>query len=159
MRAHKFSLVWLRESVVNLTELRARYIGAEKINGTQYAELPDKTASIIRQLEERDRRKSSILWKYFTEMQAVLTEMYRVLRTDAPAIIVVGPSIMHGIDVQTHHCLAEMAQETGFSVIGVVQRSLDRNKRMLPARFGKKTDAMIEQRMHEEYVIGLLKPA
>jgi hypothetical protein len=159
MRAHKFSLVWLRESVVNLTELRARYIGAEKINGTQYAELPDKTASIIRQLEERDRRKSSILWKYFTEMQAVLTEMYRVLRTDAPAIIVVGPSIMHGIDVQTHHCLAEMAQETGFSVIGVVQRSLDRNKRMMPARFGKKTDAMIEQRMHEEYVIGLLKPA
>jgi hypothetical protein len=121
--------------------------------------LPDKTASIIRQLEERDRRKSSILRKYCTEMQAVLTEMYRVLRTDAPAIIVVGPSIMHGIDVQTHHCLAEMAQETGFSVIGVVQRSLDRNKRMMPARFGKKTDAMIEQRMHEEYVIGLLKPA
>jgi hypothetical protein len=34
----------------------------------------------------------------------------------------------------------------------------DRNKRLLPARFGKKTDSMIEQRMHEEYVIGLLKP-
>jgi DNA modification methylase len=158
MRAHKFSLVWLRESVVNLTELRVRYIGSEKINGTQYAELPDKTASIIRQLEERDRRKSSILRKYFTEMQAVLADMYRVLRKDAPAIIVVGPSLMRGIDVQTHHCLAEMAQETGFSVIGVVQRSLDRNKRMMPARFGKKTDTMIEQRMHEEYVIGLLKP-
>jgi DNA modification methylase len=159
MRAHKFSLVWLREPVVNLTELRARYIGSEKLNGTQYAELPDKTASIVRQLEARDRRKSSILRKYFTEMRAVLAEMYRVLRQDAPAIIVVGPSIMRGIDVQTHHCLAEMAQETGFSVIGVVQRSLDRNKRMMPARFGKKTDTMIERRMHEEYVIGLLKPS
>jgi hypothetical protein len=43
-------------------------------------------------------------------------------------------------------------------VIGVVQRRLDRNKRMMPARFGKKTDSMIEQRLHEEYVIGLLKP-
>src|SRR5262249_8065941 len=30
MRAHKFPLVWLGESVVNLTELRARYIGSEK---------------------------------------------------------------------------------------------------------------------------------
>jgi DNA modification methylase len=159
MRAHKFPLVWLGESVVDLTQLRARYIGSEKINSTRYAELPDKTESIIRQLEERDRKKSSILRKYFTEMKVVLAEMYRVLRKDSPAIVVVGPSIMRGLDVQTHHCLAEIAQETGFSVIGVVQRRLDRNKRMLPARFGKKTDSMIEQRMHEEYVIGLLKPA
>jgi DNA modification methylase len=159
MRAHKFPLVWLGESVVDLTQLRARYIGSEKINSTRYAELTDKTESIIRQLAERDRKKSSILRKYFTEMKAVLAEMYRVLRKDSPAIVVVGPSIMRGLDVQTHHCLAEIAQETGFSVIGVVQRRLDRNKRMLPARFGKKTDSMIEQRMHEEYVIGLLKPA
>jgi DNA modification methylase len=159
MRAHKFPLVWLGVSVINLTELRARYIGSEKINGAQHAELPDKTASIIRQLAERDRKKSSILRKYFTEMKAVLAEMYRVLRQDSPAIIVVGPSIMRSIDVQTHHCLAEIAQEMGFDVIGVVQRSLDRNKRMMPARFGKQTDSMIEQRMHEEYVVGLLKPA
>jgi DNA modification methylase len=159
MRAHKFPLVWLGESVVNLTELRARYIGSERINGAQYAALPDKTEGIIRQLEKQDRKKSFILRKYFTEMQAVLAEMYRVLRKDSPAIIVVGPSIMRGIDVQTHHCLAEIAQETGFSVIGVGQRSLDRNRRMMPARFGKKTDSMIEQRMHEEYVIGLLKPS
>jgi len=159
MRAHKFSLVWLGESAVNLTELRARYIGSEKINSAQYAELPDKTESIIRELAKQDRKKSSILRKYFTEMKAVLAEMYRVLRKDSPAIVVVGPSIMRGIDVQTQYCLAEIAQEMGFSVIGVVQRSLDRNKRMMPARFGKKTDAMIEQRMHEEYVVGLLKPA
>jgi DNA modification methylase len=159
MRAHKFPLVWLGESVINLTELRTRYIGSEKINSAQDAELPDKTESLIRQLEKRDRKKSSILRKYFTEMKAVLAEMYRVLRKDSPAIVVIGPSIMRGIDVQTHHCLAEIAQETGFSVIGVVQRSLDRNKRMMPARFGKKTDSMIEQRMYEEYVIGLLKPA
>ena len=159
MRAHKFPLVWLGASVVNLTELRARYIGSEKINGAQYAGLPDKTESIIQELAKRDTKKSSILQKYFTEMQAVLAEMYRVLRKDSPAIVVVGPSMMRGIDVQTHHCLAEIAQETGFSVAGVVQRSLDRNKRMMPARFGKKTDSMIEQRMHEEYVIGLLKPA
>jgi len=104
-------------------------------------------------------KESAVLRKYFTEMQAVLAEMYRVLRKDSPAIVVVGSSIMRGIDVQTHHCLTEIAREKGFSVIDVVQRRLDRNKRMMPARFGKKTDAMIEQRLHEEYVTGLLKPA
>src|SRR5262249_43137138 len=116
MRAHKFPLVWLGESVVNLTELRARYIGSEKIKGPQHAGLPDQTEKIIREMAEQDRKKSSILRKYFTEMKAVLTEMCRVLRKDSPAIVVVGPSIMRGIDVQTHHCLAEIAQETGFGV-------------------------------------------
>ena len=57
------------------------------------------------------------------------------------------------------HILADIAGVVGFDVVGVARRLLDRNKRMMPARFGKKTDSMIEQRMHEEYVIGLLKPA
>ena len=54
-------------------------------------------------------------------------------------------------------CLADIAAEIGFDLVGVVQRVLDRNKRMMPARF-RKTDSMIEQRMHEEYVISLWNP-
>ena len=111
----------------------------------------------MRQLAQLDKSKSEILSKYFAEMTVVLTEMYRVLRHDAAAVVVVGPSIMRGIDVQTHQCLADIAAALGFEVVGVVQRLLDRNKRMMPARL-RKTDAMIEQRMHEEYVIGLWKP-
>ena len=91
-------------------------------------------------------------------MRRVISEMYRVLRNDSAAIIVVGTSTMRGIDVQTHTGLADIGAQVGFDVVGVVQRNLDRNKRMMPARFGKKSDSMIEQRMHEEYVIGLLKP-
>ena len=106
----------------------------------------------------RDPGKAAILRKYFIEMELVLSEIYRVLRADSPAIVVVGTSTMRDIDVQTHQCLADIAAEIGFDVVGVVQRVLDRNKRMMPARFGKKTDSMIEQRIHEEYVIGLLKP-
>jgi hypothetical protein len=84
--------------------------------------------------------------------------MQRVLRPDSAAVIVVGTSVMRGIDVQTHSCLADIADRLGFDVVGIAKRNLDRNKRMMPARFGKKSDSMIEQRMHEEYVIGLLKP-
>ena len=157
MRAHKFPLVWLGKSVANLTNLRAQYIGSEKNIIAQYAELPNITSATILQLEQHDRKKSSILRKYFSEMKSVLIEMYRVLRKDSPAIIVVGPSIMRGINVQTHQCLAEIADDIGFEVVGIAQRILDRNKRMMPARFGRKTNSMIEQRMHEEYVIGLLK--
>ncbi|MCZ6872470.1 MAG: hypothetical protein O7G88_02910 [bacterium] len=158
MRAHKFSLVWFGKSIEHLSQLRATYIGSERLSSTPGMMLPDRPERIMRQLAERDGSKSKMLRKYFSEMQAVLAEMYRVLRHDAAAIVVVGPSVMRGINVQTHYCLADMAAGLGFDVVGVVRRILDRNKRMMPARFGTKTNATIEQRMHEEYVIGLLKP-
>lgn len=158
MRAHKFSLVWLGESLANLTELRAEYLGSERVGHLQPSVLPNRPESIIRLLSERDKKKAAILLKYFVEMREVLAEVRRVLRTGSAAIVVVGTSVMRDIDVQTHFCLADIAAELGFDVVRVAQRVLDRNKRMMPARFGRKADSMIEQRMHEEYVIGLLKP-
>lgn len=158
MRAHKFSLVWFGETVADLSKLRAGYIGSERVGHTKYTALPDRPEMIIRQLAERDSSKAAILRKYFVEMQSVLAEMYRVLRHNSAAIVVVGASVMRGIEVQTHYCLADIAAGLGFDVVGIAQRVLDRNKRMMPTRFGKKTDSMIEQRIHEEYVIGLLKP-
>ncbi|MDZ7379884.1 MAG: site-specific DNA-methyltransferase [candidate division KSB1 bacterium] len=169
MRAHKFSLVWLGKSVGHLAALRAAYIGSERVKGTQVTTLaplcgrrglspfPVRPAQIIHALAQVDQSKSAILAQYLTDMRAVLAEMYRVLRSGAAAVMVVGPSVMRGIHVQTHACLAAIAAELGFDVVGVVERQLDRNRRMLPARV-RKTDAMIEQRMHKEYVLGLWKP-
>lgn len=159
MRAHKFSLVWLGRPIAELAELRAEYIGSERVGKSLHSldGLPNRPETILRQLAERDAKKAAVLHKYFTEMKAVLAETYRVLRDDAAAIFVVGTSTMRQIDVQTQYCLADIAADVGFEVVGVVQRVLDRNKRMMPARFGQKTDSMIEQRMHEEYVIGLHK--
>jgi DNA modification methylase len=158
MRAHKFSLVWLGRTVSELSDLRSKYVGSERAGNTEYPPLPERTERIVSQLAEKDRGKARVLRKYYVEMGMILSEMYRVLQPGASAIMVVGTSIMRGIDVQTQYCLAEIAADIGFDVAGVVQRELDRNKRMMPARFGKKGDSMIEQRMHEECVIGLLKP-
>jgi hypothetical protein len=157
MRAHKFSLVWFGESVSNLSKLRAAYIGSERIDQMDHNGLPPKPLAIIENLQERDRRKSAILKKYFVEMKEVIFEMHRVLRKNSAAIVVVGTSVMRGLDIQTHSCLADIATEVNFEVVGIAQRALDRNKRMMPARFRKSAESQIEQRMHEEYVIGLLK--
>lgn len=159
MRAHKFSLVWLDQSVTSLSKLRAKYIGSERNARTKHAALRDRPRAIIEQLAERDPRKAAIVCKYFGEMRHVLAEMYRVLRGDSAAVVVVGTSLMRGIDVQTPLCLADIAAELGFDVVGIAPRVLDRNKRMMPTRFGKKSESVIEQRIHEEHVIGLLKPA
>jgi hypothetical protein len=150
--------VWFGASVIHLAKLRASYIGSEH-HHLPCAGLPERAETIIRQVTQHDHRKAHMLRTYLTAMRSVLAEMYRVLRHGACAIVVVGPSVMRGLHVQTHDYLADIATALGFDVVGVAPRRLDRNKRMMPARFGHNTDSLIEQRMHEEYVIGLLKPS
>jgi DNA modification methylase len=149
MRAHKFSLVWLGKPISELSKLRTVYIGSERLRSAPEGSLPGRTEEIVCSLKDRDLKKAGILRKYYLEMKIALSEMFRVLHEDSPAIVVVGTSTMRGMDVQTYLCLADIADEVGFDVVGIKERTLDRNKRMMPARFGKKADSLIEQRMHE----------
>lgn len=158
MRAHKFSLVWFGNSISDLSKLRAGYIGSERIRCAESDDLPDRPQRIIYELRQHDQKKGAILQKYFVEMKAMLSEAFRVLRDDSAAIVVVGASKMRGIDTQTQFCLADIGATLGFDVVGVTRRAMDRNKRMMPARFSKKNGSPIENRIHEEYVIGLFKP-
>lgn len=157
MRAHKFSLVWSGKKIRDLTELRSRYIGSERLGDLQPQYLGEHSEKIIQLLTDRDKKKAAILRKYLTEMRSVISEMYRVLQKDSAAIIVIGTSTMRDLDIETHLCLADIAQAIGFELVRISKRVLDRNKRMMPARFGKTKGSNIEQRIHEEYVIGLLK--
>lgn len=157
MRAHKFSLVWIGRPIEELARWRARYIGAERLGDFTPPPFPPETQSIVDALARRDTKRSRVLAKYLAEMRDVLAEMHRVLRPDAPAAVVVGTSIMRGLNIQTHLCLAEIATDVGFDLVRISERKLDRDRRMMPARFGKKS-SQIEERMHHEYVIGLLKP-
>ncbi|NLI97981.1 hypothetical protein GX441_04895 [bacterium] len=158
MRAHKFSLVWFREPISQLSDLRAKYIGSERIGKLSKRVLPPKTLEIIHNVTEKDAKKAKILHKYYSDMEETLEETYRVLKPGRVAIIVIGSSTMRGLDVKTHECLAEIANFVGFEVVGLSKRQLDRNRRMMPARFKGNGDSQIENRIHEEYVLGLIIP-
>ena len=106
-----------------------------------------------------DPPKARVLRKYYDDMRAAIRQMFRVLRPNRAVIIVVGSSMMRGIDVETHQCLADLVASVGFDMVGVVERKLDRDKRMMPARFGAKGGSGIEERMHHEYVIAGVKPS
>jgi DNA modification methylase len=157
VRAHKFSLVWLGQSITFLSRLRGMYIGAEKVGELPDVSLPRKTEATIQLLTDKDAKKATILRKYFLDMRATVSEMRRVLLPGRAAIIVVGTSTMRGLRIDTPLCLGEIAEEAGFRVVGIKERKLDRNRRMMPARFQNNGRSMIEQRMHEESVIGLVK--
>ncbi len=165
MRAHKFSLAWLGDPIPSLTKLRGKYIGSESVGGqaaiTERTPLPATVESVVERIDAADATKSRVLRRYFADMSASIAEMERVLRPGSAAVIVVGPSTMRGQLVPTHECLADLAKQAGFDLVGVVPRNLDRDRRMMPARPANIANAAatgIERRMHTEYVIGAVKP-
>lgn len=170
MRAHKFSLVWLGYSINSLSRMRGKYLGGERISNFQMHELPDYPNEIVSKLSQKDAKKGNVLRRYYSEMSLCLSEMFRVLRPGKAAIVVVGSSIMREIDTETAKCLSEIGKTTGFDLIDIAQRRLDRNRRMMPARNALQSEAggparennkagtKIEERMHKEYIVGFLKP-
>jgi len=159
MRAHKFSLVWFGHDINSLSTLRSTYIGAEKRSGLEEIKFPDAVLRILSDLARVDAKKSLVLRKYFSDMRFAMHEMLRVLEPGRCCVIVVGPSTMRGHVIKTHDLLSQIADEIGFSTVEIAQRKLDRNRRMLPAAFRRNHNSQIESRMHEEYIIGLMKPS
>jgi DNA modification methylase len=158
MRAHKFSLVWLGHSINNLGEMRNDYIGGETSSGFLFAELPKDVTKVVKTIAALDIKKGLALHRYYSEMMRSLNEMYRVLKTGKAAVLVVGNSILRNIDTQIPECLASIGNALGFELVSIGIRNLDRNRRMLPAHHKPNLDSQIQQRMHQEYVIGFYKP-
>ena len=166
MRAHKFSLAWLGDPIPRLSRLRSRYIGSERqvvrtpTDAATGRQLPPATQSVVDQLADVDTSRARVLFRYFGDMGDAINEMARVLQPGAAAIIVVGPSIMRGVLIPTHDCLADLATRAGLDVVAVAPRDIARDRRMMPARNGShaETATGIERRMHTEYIIGAVKP-
>jgi len=158
MRAHKFSLVWLGYPIDQLSTRRKEYIGSEDTTDIHLAELPDQTAGVVAHVTRGDRKRGRVLHRYYSEMTLSLREMRRVLKPGRAAIVVVGNSTMRGIDTAIPACLAEIGRSLGFEVPKIGVRHLDRNRRLMPAGSEIDHSSQIQQRMHEEYVIGFYKP-
>jgi len=158
MRAHKFSLVWLGHPITELGDKRKEYIGGEAVRDFEFAGLPDRTTAVVAEVSKLDEKKGLVLHRYYSEMTSVLREMLRVLKPGKAAVVVVGSSTMRGVDTKTERCLAEIGQTLGFVVPAIGIRNLDRNRRMMPTGTQVDQNSQIQQRMHEEYVIGFYKP-
>ena len=159
MRAHKFSLVWFNHAIKDLTALRSRYIGhdASGKNGGKCELLPAQCENAVRALHALSASKAGALRRYFSEIRDVIREMHRLLKPGKPCIVAVSSSVLAGLDVETHKGLAAIGQAERFELAGIGVRHINRDRRMMPARWSKAPLTQIENRMHDEYIIGLVK--
>ena len=158
MRAHKFSLAWLNHTIKDLSALRSRYLGHDAVGGKQDdAPLPRQCETTAKKLGKLSASKGAALRRYFSEMREVIREMHRVLKPEKPCIIVVGSSVLSGLDVETDRGLAAIGEAEGFELAGIGARRINRDRRMMPARTNGHALTQIENRMHDELIIGLIK--
>jgi len=156
MRAHKFSLVWLGYPIDTLSDFRRNYIGAELRIEDDDSKLGETGKATMKALRLVDNKRAGVIARYFRDMFAALAEMYRVLRKGRPAVVVVGSSTVRGTEVPTAVILAEIGERLGFRLIGVKDRDIDRNRRLMPISHRSHRTG-IEARIHGEQVIGFLR--
>lgn len=158
MRAHKFSLVWLNHAIKDLSALRACYLGHDAAGKQKnYDMLPLRCEKTLQQLRQLSPPKAAALRRYFCEMRDVICEMRRVMKVGKPCVIVVASSVLCGLDVETHKAIVALGEAENFKLAGIGVRNIDRDRRMMPARRNNQPLTQIENRMHEEYIIGLIK--
>jgi len=157
MRGHKFSLIWLGYDLKSLTETRKRYIGSE-LRATDLKFSSETANEILGVMQPKAAPRAAVVAHYYREMESALREMLRVLTPGKAAVLVVGSSIIQGIDIKAPTVLSELAGSVGFQVVDMARREILRDARMMPTSHNSAKNG-IEARMHEEGVIGLIKPS
>jgi len=157
-RAHFLSVGWMKKRLgLDLEQYKtngATYIGSERGRIGKHFILAENlsnfplTQQTLLKLVETDIRQANLIQRYFVDMSAVFGEISRVLKNGSTAIIVVCPSHIRKVEIQTHKLFSEIAKETNLKLIEERTRTIDGNKRILPymqESFGN--------RMSTEYVL------
>lgn len=133
---HQLTAYWY-EYITNLQGFRKSFIG------TFYSLNQNTTVNsilgqqIVNQLLKKDKRKAKEVANYFKDMEAVATEMHRVLRTGGHACLVIGNTTFVGVKVKSAEVFKEILESLGFNMIQVIKRSIPH--KLIPTIRDKKT--------------------
>jgi len=157
-RGHKFSIFWLAEALHTTPEqylaLSKDYVGSDRLSKVEYLDNLNKPFGIesidvpVRQLVDREHVKlAGIVHAYFENMCLCMQEMLRITKLGCPAIIVVGPSNIKGVSVDTPLAIGQLSEHIHkapwtFRCVRILERKLDRDKRQLPITRGIFGDGM-----------------
>ncbi len=141
-RAHFLAVPWMGEVLgTNLNDYKANapnYIGSEQGRfNREFAIRPElaslsQTCAILQQLAGQSLRHAHLIQRYFIDMQQVLGEISRVLKSGKYVMLVVCPSHIRKVDVPTQRILVELGREVGLDLIVQHERFIDKSKRVLP---------------------------
>ncbi len=119
-RTHQLEIYWLGFANDSLTPLKRMHVGTESVKAEDYNSLHTigiKEADIIiSKIYDKDPRRAYIIYKYLSDMNKNLKEVYRVLKQGAKYIIVVGNNKIRGEVFENWLYLMKIAERVGFEI-------------------------------------------
>jgi DNA modification methylase len=130
VRAHHLEMYWLGllRNPNQKLQLAAKYVGSERAHVHQY-EILHKTGKpeldeALSKVYSKDRRRSYIVFRYFSDMMKTFEEVYRLLRPGSHYVMFTGDNVIRKIPVPTHLYLKESAEEAGFETVSTFSSEL-----------------------------------
>jgi hypothetical protein len=153
LRGHRLALVWLGHSIPTLRSIRSDSIGAERRpDRIDDAEEFRRIRQAIGSTENLPTRFCNMIDRYVQDLQRLMGEVERVLKTNGQATFVVGNSCLRGVYVDNAAAVAKAGEETGLVVTSRVERELPEASRYLPL-----TSDQLGKRMRSEIILGFCK--
>lgn len=150
MRGHRLSLVWMGHSLARLRRVRARGIGAEV--GTHSTAEARKIASVMGRVDDLPRRFQNILARFVSDLDAVVSEIARVLVRGGNVLLVVGDSNLRGIYIRNSAVIRVLAEKYELGLVGVRRRAIPDRYRYLPPP-GRLSGVQLAKRMRREVLL------
>ena len=119
-RTHQLETYWLGFTNGSLQPLKKKHIGTEVVRAREYASLHSsgckEADKAISKIYEVDPRRAFIATKYLWDMVTNLKEVYRVLRSGAVYVVVVGNNRIRGVEFETWRYLCSEASKVGYTI-------------------------------------------
>jgi DNA modification methylase len=133
LRGHRLALVWFGHSIGELRTIRGGSIGTERgAENVPDRDLVDEVFKRIGIPASFPQRKRRILERYVLDLQALLTEVHRVLKPGGSALFVVGNSSIQNVYVKNSGIVATILNRLGFRHDCHYSRKLPSDRRYLP---------------------------
>jgi len=153
IRTQKLELLWLGIFEDDILRIEKEIIGSEHISLKEIditQSIGVKSVDSLIKWASFSPRRAAMVFKYFFDMKQAMSEMYRVLKENAYAVIVIGNNKILGKDVRTYKLLIDIAQSLGFK-LEIILKDKIRGRGMITKRHN--TGGLIK----EEFVIVLKK--
>ena len=99
------------------------------------------------------RAQAQMFVRYLRDMEAVLSEVRRVMTDRAEAVFVVGDCNVRGVFVKNSAAIKSLAQNAGLNLVSERSRALPANRRYLPPPQAEDAGQDMARRMRKEVVL------
>lgn len=156
-RASKLALVWMGNNISDIRKLRSENIGTEVILKEVTEKHIRKASQQMGNLDNLPSRHRGFAYRYLMDMDKVVSEINRVLKTGGKTIMVVGNSTLKNVYINNSQAIVQLASYHGLSFTKLVERELPPNRRYLPSPSNFTAGKEFNSRMRSEVVLEFKK--